>query len=112
MQSKKELFYIADLCIITNMKETTNENNQVYTRYYYKTIKKILVYPKKNFYIDIETKQKYTTSYENKNDKFIKMGSILPFSSYLKSKRIQYNNSDINNKNKVKTLYYANKKIG
>ena len=105
LNNKKDLFYIADLCKINKIKQITDEKKHTYTRYYYNLIGKKIVYIKKNNYIDIETNEKYTTSYKNKGDKFIRIGSIIPFSDYLRTNRIQYNNNDIKNKQKVKELY-------
>lgn len=108
--NKKDIFYIADLCIITDIKEINNQNNNLYTRYYYDFIDKKIVYSKGKNYIDIETNQKYTTKYNNIGDEFIKIGSIIAFSDFLKSNRIQYNKNDIKNKKKVKELYKTYKR--
>lgn len=105
MQNKKDIFYIADLCLITNIKEITDENNKTYTRYYYDFIDKKIVYSKGKNYIDIETNKKYSTSYNDIGDEFIKIGSIIAFSAFLKSKRIPYEKNDIKSKKKVRELY-------
>lgn len=104
MQNKKDIFYIADLCLIKDIKEITN-NNKTYTRYYYDFIDKKIVYSKGKNYIDIETNKKYSTSYNNIGDQFIKIGSVIAFSAFLKSKRIPYETKDIKKKKKVKELY-------
>lgn len=102
--NKKDYFYITDLCLITDIKEIEDNNNK-YTQYVYNKIEKKIVYYKNKNYIDIETNEKYTTKYNNIGDKFIKTGSIVPFTAYLKNKRVNYNINDIKNKKKVKELY-------
>ncbi len=104
-KNNKDTFLIADLCVITNIKEITNKDKKNYTRYYYNTIDKKIVYLKKDDYIDIETNKKYNTNYNNIGDKFIKIGSIIPFSSFLKINKIDYQIKDIKSKKKVKELY-------
>ena len=102
--NKRDYFYITDLCLITNIKEI-NENNNKYTKYIYNKVEKKIVYYKNQKYIDIETNEKYSTNYNNIGDKFINVGNIIPFTTYLKNKRVKYNINDIKNKKKVKELY-------
>lgn len=103
--NNKDIFFIADLCQITSIKKNKDKNNKEYIKYIYKKIDKKIVYYKNNNYTDIETNEKYTTEYNKIDDKFIKIGNIIPFSSFLKSNRIKYKNNDIKNKKKVKELY-------
>lgn len=102
---KKDIFYITDLCLVTDTKTIVDKNNKSYTKYIYKFIDKKIVYCKGKNYIDIETNKKYTTSYNNIGDEFIKIGNIIPFSAFLKANKINYNNNDIKNKKRVKELY-------
>ena len=107
MENKKDLFFITDLCQITKITNLSSTNGK--TKYSYKPIKKVITYYKNKKYFDIETNQNYKITYQKIGDIFIKE-PITPFSVYLKTNRIKYNNNEIRSKKKVKELYNENKK--
>ena len=100
-QTTTKDFIIADLCIVT---ELNHMNDYKITSCHYQPIESKVFYHKNNKYTDIDTNIVYTTSYEKIGDKFIDIGSIIPFNIFLKERKIQLKNKTLT-RTKAKNIY-------